>query len=174
MDAKDETRDEPASAEARRFTGAKMLATLIAFFGATFIANGLLVYYALSTFSGEQEASPYEHGLAYDKDIAAAHEQDARQWRVSVNALRRETGAPASIDVAMRDADDQPLQGLVVDATLEFPADKKLDRHASLGEAAPGAYHAEAALRAGQWDLVIEARREGVRLFRSRNRIVLQ
>ena len=33
---------------------------------------------------------------------------------------------------------------------------------------------AEAALRAGQWDLVIEARREGVRLFRSRNRIVLQ
>ena len=169
--------DEPADRAApdrREFRGWMALASLIAFFGAIFFANGALVYYALSTFSGEQESSPYEHGLAYDRDIAAAREQDARQWRVSVNALRSQSGAPASIDVAMRDADDQPLQGLVVDATLEFPADKKLDKHTTLNEAAPGQYRADASLPAGQWDLVIEARRDGARLFRSRNRIVLQ
>jgi nitrogen fixation protein FixH len=166
--------EAPMDDEAPRFKGWMVMATLIVFFGTIFVANGSLVYYALSTFSGEQEASPYEHGLAYDKDIAAAREQDARQWRVSVNALRVQAGAPASITVAMRDADDRPLQGLEVKATLEFPADKRLDRHASLSEAAPGEYRAESPLTAGQWDLVVEARRDGARLFRSRNRIVLQ
>ena len=35
-----------------------VLAALVMFFGPIFVANGALVYYALSTFSGEQEASP--------------------------------------------------------------------------------------------------------------------
>lgn len=157
-----------------RFTGWMALAILAGFFGTIFFANGSLVYYALSTFSGEEEASPYEHGLAYDKDIAAAREQDARQWRVSINALRPQRGAPASVEVAMRDADDKPLQGLTVNATFEFPTDKELDKHAVLKEGAPGEYRAVTSLQEGQWDLIIEARRDGARLFRSRNRINLR
>jgi nitrogen fixation protein FixH len=170
-----QTRATPDHAEGgRRFTGWMALASIVGFFATIFIANGSLVYYALSTFSGEEEASPYEHGLAYDKDIAAAHEQDARQWRVSVSALRATPGALARIAVVMRDAQDHPLQGLIVNATIEYPADKKLDRHATLSEAAPGDYRAETPLGAGQWDLIIEAQRDGERLFRSRNRIVLR
>jgi nitrogen fixation protein FixH len=160
--------------EGRPFTGWMALAILVGFFGTIFCANAFLVFYAISTFSGEQEASPYEHGLAYDKDIAAARAQEARGWRVSVNALRPQSGAPALIDITMRDADDQPIQGLAVTAALEFPADKKLDRHATVNEAEPGDYRADASMRPGQWDLVIEARRDGERLFRSRNRIVLR
>lgn len=159
---------------ARPFTGLKALLAFVGFFAVTFSANGALVYYALSTFSGEQEASPYEHGLAYDTDIGAAREQDARRWRVSVDALRSHPGDPALIDVKMQDADDRPLQGLAVKATMEYPADKKLDRQAILSEAVPGEYRADAPLPAGQWDLVIEASRGGERLFRSRNRIVLR
>lgn len=165
--------NDPPADRGRPFTGWMALAILVVFFGTIFCANASLVYYALSTFSGEQEASPYEHGLAYDKDIAAARDQDARQWRVSINVLRPQLDAPALIDVTMHDADDQPLQGLSVIATLEFPANKKLDRHANLTEAALGDYRADAPLQAGQWDLIIEARRDGERLFRSRNRIVL-
>jgi nitrogen fixation protein FixH len=167
------TPDQPADS-GWRFTGWMALASIVGFFATIFIANGSLVYYALSTFSGEEEASPYEHGLAYDKDIAAAREQDARQWRVSVNALRLQPGAPAQIAVAMRNGQDEPLRGLVVKATLEYPADKKFDRRATLIESAPGEYRAEAPLGEGQWDLIIEAQRDGERLFRSRNRIVLR
>ncbi|MGO8798159.1 MAG: FixH family protein [Roseiarcus sp.] len=174
MDLRMELSDAPSIDEGRRFTGWMALAILAVFFGTIFCANGSLVYYAISTFSGEQETSPYERGLAYDKEIAAARAQDARAWRVSVNALHFEAGAPALIDITMHDADDQPIQGLAVTAALEFPADKKLDRRTVVNEAEPGDYRADAAMRPGQWDLVIEARRDGERLFRSRNRIVLR
>ena len=43
-----------------------------------------------------------------------------------------------------------------------------------VNEAKPGDYRADASMRPGQWDLVIEAKRDGERLFRSRNRIVLR
>lgn len=169
-----EVSSDSSADEGRPFTGWMALAILAGFFGAIFCANASLVYYAISTFSGEQEASPYERGLAYDKDIAAARAQDARGWRVSVNAVRPQSGAPALIDITMRDADDQPIQGLAVTAALEFPADKKLDQRTTVNEAEPGDYRADASLPPGQWDLVIEARRDGERLFRSRNRIVLR
>jgi nitrogen fixation protein FixH len=79
-------------------------------------------YYALSTFSGEQEASPYEHGLAYDRDIESARQQDARGWNVALGVQRAEPGAPASIAVGIRDANNEALAGLEVSAGLEFPA----------------------------------------------------
>jgi len=157
----------------RRGTGWIVLAALLLFFGAVFVANGALVYYALSTFSGEQEASPYEHGLAYERDIEFAHAQDARGWNVTLGVLRADPGAPASIAVAMRDANNAALEGLQVSASLEFPPDKHLDRHVVLAEIRSGEYLADLPLRAGQWDVVVEASRNGERLFRTRNRVTL-
>ena len=158
----------------RRSTEWIVLAALVMFFGTIFVANGALVYYALSTFSGEQEASPYEHGLAYDRDIESARQQDARGWNVTLGVQRAEPGAPASIAVGMRDANNEALEGLEVSAGLEFPTDKRFDRRIGLIETGPGEYLADLPLRAGQWDVVIEAKREGERLFRSRNRVTLR
>jgi hypothetical protein len=42
-----------------------------------------------------------------------------------------------------------------------------------LSEAAAGQFRGTAGALAGQWDLVIELSRDGTRLFRSRNRVVL-
>jgi len=165
--------DQSTTDKGRPWTGWTVLAAFIISFGVVFAVNGLMVYYALSTFSGEEEASPYEHGLAYDRDIAAAHAQDARGWRVDVSARRPAPGAPADIIADLRDAAGQPIKGLNGVATLEFPADKAFDKRASLAESAPGEYRASAALRAGQWDLVIEASDNGERRFRSRNRVDL-
>ncbi len=157
----------------RPWTGWTVLAAFVISFAVVFAVNGLMVYYALSTFSGEQEASPYEHGLAYDRDIAAAHAQDARGWHVDISARRPAPGAPADIVADLRDAAGQPIKGLSVVATLEFPADKAFDKRAALTEAAPGEYRAAAPLRPGQWDLVVEASQDGERRFRSRNRVDL-
>ena len=158
----------------KRRTGWIFLAALMMFFGTVFAANGALVYYALSTFSGEQEASPYEHGLAYDKDIESARAQDARGWNVTLAVRRPEPGAAVAVAVGMRDANNESLEGLEVSASFEFPTDKHLDRRVGLIETRPGEYLADLPLRAGLWDVVIEAKREGERLFRSRNRVTLR
>lgn len=162
----------PDSGEERR-TGWIALAALATFFGTVFVANGTLVYYALSTFSGEEEASPYEHGLAYDKDIEAARAQEARGWNVTLGVQRPQPGSPASVALAIRDANNEALAGLDVSASFEFPTDKHLDRRVSLVENEAGEYRVEVPLRAGRWDVVIEAKGEGERLFRSRNRVTL-
>jgi nitrogen fixation protein FixH len=158
----------------RRSTEWIVLAALVMFFGTIFVANGALVYYALSTFSGEQEASPYEHGLAYDRDIESARQQEARGWNVTLGVQRTEPGAPASIVVGIRDANNEALAGLEVSAGLEFPTYKHLDRRIGLIETGRGEYLANLPLRSGQWDVIIEAKREGERLFRSRNRVTLR
>ncbi len=157
----------------RGFTGAMALAAVLVSFGAVFIANGALVYYALSTFSGEEDASPYEHGLAYDNDIEAAHAQDARRWRVTVGASRLQAGGPAFVTVSARDAEGRPLEGLRVSTTMDFPTDKKFDQHIDLSERSTGEYGGEAPLRPGQWDVEVNGSRGDKLLFRSRNRLDL-
>jgi nitrogen fixation protein FixH len=154
-------------------TGSKTLAVLVAFFATTIAANGALVYFALSTFSGEVDPSPYEHGLAYDRDIAAARAQEALGWRVSVDVKRDNAGAPAVFTIDARDAAGAPVVGLAMSASLQFASDKAFDRAFALSEFAPGRYRGETPARAGQWDLAIEARRDGQARFRSRNRIDL-
>jgi nitrogen fixation protein FixH len=162
----------PAPTE-RTLKGWMVLAMIGAFFGIVMIANGALIYFALSTFSGEEETNPYEHGLAYQKDIVAAHAQDALHWQAAVQLARLSAGEPPRLEFALHDAQDQPVAGLTVVAILAFPASKRFDRTLNLVEEGPGIYRAEAVVEAGQWDVAIEAKRDGITVFRSHNRIVL-
>ncbi len=52
-------------ASGRPLTGRRTLGIAAACFGVIFAVNGYMAYSAVSTFTGETEASPYEHGLAY-------------------------------------------------------------------------------------------------------------
>jgi nitrogen fixation protein FixH len=73
-----------------------------------------------------------------------------------------------------RDASGRPLNGMTLSAVFERPIDRRLDRDVTVTEDAPGRYHGSAEIPPGQWDLVIELSRQGDRLFRSRNRVVLK
>ena len=57
---------------------------------------------------------------------------------------------------------------------LERPIERQLDRGITVTEDLPGRFHGSAEIASGQWDLVIELSRQGDRLFRSRNRVVLK
>ncbi len=156
----------------RPLTGAKFLAILIAFFGTIFLVNGTMVYYALSTFSGLIDPHPYEHGLAYNKEIAAAEAQDARHWQVAAHISSAAAGA-RTVEAVFRDRDNQPLTGLAVTAKLEFATNMKRDRSLALSEVASGIYRGEIVVANGEWDLVIEAERDATQVFRSRNRVTI-
>jgi nitrogen fixation protein FixH len=158
-------------AKGPRLTGLAFLAILLGTFAVVASVNGTMVYYALSTFRGEVDPHPYEHGLAYNKDITAAEAQDALHWHVSADVTGR--SSTRTVEAIFRDSTNQPLTGLTVTASLEFATDMTRDRHVTLTETTSGIYRGTLAVPAGQWDLVINGKRGAKQMFRSRNRIAI-
>jgi nitrogen fixation protein FixH len=157
----------------RPLTGRMVLLCLIGFFGVVFGVNGIMIHEALSTFGGVDTDSAYQAGQKFEQDVAMAKAQDARQWHVDAKVAPAPDGS-RRIDVAARDAAGRPLRGLALTAVFERPIDRRLDRSVDVTEDSPGQFHGSAEIPAGQWDLVIELSRQGDRLFRSRNRVVLK
>lgn len=155
----------------RPITGRMVLLWLLAFFGVVFAVNGVMVHEALSTLTGVDTDSAYEAGRQYEREVALAKAQDARQWRVDAEVTPSADGA--RLDIVARDSAGRPLPGLDASAIFERPTDRRFDQDVALVEDGAGRFHGSAALAAGQWDLVIEFSRRGEQLFRSRNRIVL-
>jgi nitrogen fixation protein FixH len=164
---------EPASdyeAGGEPLTGRKVLAMIVSFFVFVGAVNGLMIYKAIKTFSGEVVAHPYERGVAYNRDIAQAREQAARDWKVDVRLARAASGE-LEISVAARDAQGAAISGVDMSALFAAPTDLSKDVRVKLDETAPGRYAGKAAVPAGQRDLVLTAERGGQELFRSRNRV---
>ena len=149
-------------------TGAKVLLILFTFFGVIGSVNALMVYDAISTFRGEVVENPFEAGLAYDSDIAAALAQSQRRWRVDVSL------AGGSLSVTFHDARGQPVSGLIVTGAFAAPADTSRDRKFALEEAGDGAYIGAAPPASGVWDLTVIAKSDGRTLFKSKNRVDLR
>ncbi len=79
------------------------------------------------------------------------------------------------VNIAGRDKQGAPLTGLTFSAVLERPTDKGADRRIALAEQPIGIYRGAAVdVAPGQWDLVLEAKRAGERLFFSRTRVFLK
>ena len=57
---------------ANEIRGRHVLIGMIAFFGLIFLANGIFLYYALTTFGGGEKGSPYRSGLRYNETLAEA------------------------------------------------------------------------------------------------------
>jgi nitrogen fixation protein FixH len=157
----------------RPLTGWMTLWIAIGCFGVVFAVNGLMAYYAISTFTGETELSPYEHGLAYQKDVEAAKAQAALGWSVTAH-VEHEADGRAAVRIGFVDRAGAPVSGLGVTTRLISSAAAKLDRTLTLAEAGPGVYEGRADAPSGQWNLDIEAVRDGARVFKSVNRVGLR
>jgi nitrogen fixation protein FixH len=153
-------------------TGRFVLVCLIAFFAVISLANGIMIRAAVTTFGGVETASSYQAGLAYGREAAAAQAQSALHWQVK--AAVRPSAGKTLVDIDARDADGAPLSGLRATALLSHPTDRRADRAVALNEDASGRFRGTAGRIVGQWDLVIELSRGAERVFRSRNRVVLQ
>lgn len=166
--------EETSQSTPREVTGRMVLFCLLGFFAVVFAVNGVMIHEALSTFGGVETDSAYQAGRKYEEDVAMAKAQDARQWQVDASVASSPDGT-ARLDITARDAAGRPLVGLEAAAEFERPTDGRLDRRVTVAETSPGRFHGSAEdLPVGQWDLVIELSRDGDRLFRSINRIVLK
>jgi nitrogen fixation protein FixH len=160
-------------AGARPLTGRTVLVALLGFFGVVIGVNGVMIALAIGTMPGLETEKPYQAGVAYNAEVDAARAQAARRWNVASHVSRDAQGR-ASVTVTARDADGAPISGLAVAVRLLRPADQRGDRTVELSEREPGTYRGETAdMAAGAWGVEIDAARASERLFRSRNRIVV-
>ena len=158
----------------KRLTGRGVLAWLLGFFGLIFLANGIFIYYAMSSWTGLEVESSYKAGQAYQGEIDAAARQAERGWKVDAQLTRDATGH-ASMRVVANDKAGAPVSGLIFTARLERPTHRAEDRTLTLAERESGLYVGVLDdLEAGQWDMRLEGKgAEGV-VFRSRNRLFLK
>jgi len=160
------------SAAAREWKGWMVLVFMLVFFGVIIGVNAFMAHVAMSTFGGVDVDSSYRAGQMFERDVAMAETQDERHWRIDGKITTAAAGGKA-LDIAARDSEGSPLTGLTATAEFTRPTDRRLDRIVSIREDAPGHFHGDVALPAGQWDLVVELSRQGERQFRSVNRVVI-
>jgi nitrogen fixation protein FixH len=163
---------ETSQAQPRELTGRMVLIWLIAFFCIVAAVNAIMMTAAISTLSGLDSDSPYEAGLAFDQEIAASRAQQALHWQV--DAKVEQDGGMTRVEITALDADGAPLPGLSATASLAHPTDRRLDRDLAVTQDRPGHFAGVTGAALGQWDVVIELSRDGVRQFRSKNRLVLR
>jgi nitrogen fixation protein FixH len=157
----------------RPLTGGKVLFMLLAFFGVVIGVNMIMMRLAIQTLPGTDVDSAYSASLAYESEIAAAHDQNARNWKVDANVQRGPDGG-ATLEVAAHDDSGKPVSGLKFHGRFERPTDRRADLPVALAETGIGIYRGSAALIApGQWDLVLEGDAAGRRMFLSKNRVLL-
>jgi nitrogen fixation protein FixH len=157
----------------RPLTGRFVLIAVVSFFAVVIGVNVVMMRLAITTLPGTEVDSAYSAGLAYQREILAAHQQNARDWKVDAHIERKPDGV-AALSIHAQDRSGMPLAGLAIFGRLERPTDRRADQAFEIAEGGGGSYRGTAQdVAAGQWDLVIEADAEGKRMFLSRNRVVL-
>src|SRR3954464_2729482 len=168
-----EIRMSGPSISPKPLTGRKVLFMLLAFFGVVIGVNLTMLKLAMLTLPGTDVDSAYSASLAYESEIAAAHDQNARNWKVDAR-IGRDSAGGATVQLEARDNNGTPMSGLKFQGRFERPTDRRADKPVALAEVAIGIYRGNAAgIVPGQWDLVLEGQAAGQRMFLSRNRVLL-
>lgn len=157
----------------RELTGRAVLFCLVAFFAVVASVNAAMMTAAVTTFSGVETKNAYQAGVAFAREEAAAEAQESRHWRVN-SSLRPGANGLTQVELTAQDRAGQPLAGLEATVSLNHPNDRRLDRPVTMLANAAGRFSGVVTPSPGQWDLVIELSRDGERLFRSRERIILR
>jgi nitrogen fixation protein FixH len=152
-------------------TGRFVLACIVGFFLAVAAVNAVMIRFAVTTFGGVETESSYKAGLAFKAETAASVAQAARGWKVDVRI--EPAGEGVIVNLAVRDAAGVAVPHLVADVSLAHPADRRRDVAMAVSETSPGVLRATAQGAAGRRTLVIDLARNGERVFRSVERVVV-
>ena len=161
------------SASPKPLTGRKVLFVLLSFFGVVIGVNMIMMRLAMQTLPGTDVDSAYSASLAYENEIAAARDQNTRNWKVDAHIQRSADGG-ATLQVEARDNKGEPMSGVKFHGRFERPTDRRADQSVALAETGIGIYRGSAPqIAPGQWDLVLEGDAAGRRMFLSKNRVLL-
>ncbi len=154
----------------RVLTGRKVLAMVLAFFAVVIGANLTMARFAVQTFRGVTNSHAYTDGLAYNKEIEAAHAQDALGWRVN-GAVARVSPGRSRITVTQATAEGRPTEAAQIDVKFQHPVDRARDKSLALTMEQPGQYTGEIEIAPGHWGLSLRVSQNGQVVFQSQNKV---
>jgi len=127
----------------------------VAFFAIVVAVNGVMVAFALGSFTGLTNDNAYRRGLEYNRLLDEARAQHALGWHVAAGVEPVADGA--ALTVSVRDGHDIAISDALVTAILSRPTEAGLDVEAVLAPAGGGVYRAAVALpKKGLWDLRLQ------------------
>lgn len=132
--------------------------------------NAILVVTAAGSFSGLVVAHPYKKGSEYAQTRRDLTQQQALHWAYQ---MWTERGGDGTLRLVTQwaDGDRHGLTGLAITAEVSRPVENLPPIRVTLEELGGGRYAATVALpRAGQWDVRLDAVRDG-RHFRAAERL---
>ena len=147
----------------RPITGRMVFFMMVAFFGVVIGVNLVMMRLAIQTLPGTEVDSAYSASLAYEKEIATARAQSARNWKVDAHVERSGQGG-ATLRVEARDNSGQPVSGLTFQGRFERPTDRRGDLPVTLAEVGIGIYRGSAETIApanGTWCSKVSRRDSG-------------
>ena len=100
---------------------------LVAFFGVVIGVNMIMMQLAIHTLPGTEVDSAYSASLAYEKEIVAARDQNARNWKVDAHVERSGRAAPRCRS-RRATGSAPPMSGLKFQGRFERPTDRRADR----------------------------------------------
>ncbi len=140
-----------------RVTGRFVLFSIVGFFLAIFVANGIFLTLAVKSFPGEQEEKSYLQGLAYNETLEARAAQAALGWTAELTGLQF-AGDKAAIELTFKSASGEPISTLDLAATLARAVDNDHDRILEFRSMGGGRYIAAVdGLSPGAWRLQASA-----------------
>jgi len=144
----------------RELTGRKVLFWFGGFFTLIISVNVVMVYLAITTFSGLETDDAYRKGRDYNETLATAARQNALGWSSRISLSKIEDGN-AVLSVIFADLQGQPIVGLEIEANIRRPTTDRFDITISPSEAGNGEYRQAFKIPApGNWLVTIEARNE--------------
>ncbi|MCW5750556.1 MAG: FixH family protein [Alphaproteobacteria bacterium] len=139
------------------------------------LVNGLLVFFAVSTWQGLVVEKPYEKGLAYNQALERKMRAERLGWSLELGFVP--TGAaPGAGEVAARihGAAGETLPGLAVEARISRPVENLAPIVLELPYRGEGRFAAPVVLPLpGQWDVEIVAS-NGIDRLDGRRRIFVR
>lgn len=137
------------------------------------LVNGIMIYIAVSSFTGLQTEDHYQRGLDYNEVLVAERAQDALGWTVGVDF--QETGeGRARLSVQAVDRAGKPVNDAGVTVRLIRPVQAGHDMDLTLAASGDGLYAAEVELPLrGQWDILAQIRHPSGN-YSTAKRIVVQ
>ncbi len=160
---------------ARPLTARHVLIALLAFFGAVFLANGALIWFATVRYDGVEEENAYRHGRDYNREIAAAQAQKALGWKMALADSAGARPTERRLLVSLLDRRGAPLAGLRVVVRYHSRVKAAEDRETVLAPLGDGRYAGTLRLpRAGNWRRDIEVFEGATRRYRRSESLVIR